>query len=295
MAACNDGGVTSRNGIPYEVIKEGSEKTSEKGDYLVLNMMYKDKDTDSLWYDTGDNMPQVIQQEDSMWMAGDQMVQVIFAEMNEGDSVTFDIKAEDLFTKTWNQQVPPGVDPAKIIQFNIGLDRILKQDELMSWYQEEMDKQRVKMEQEAEEQFAVDQEIITAYLSENGIEATPTETGIFIEMLEEGNGKEANNGDTVRVAYAGYKLDGQFFDTSYEDLAREKNMYQEGRVYQPYEFVLGQGMVIKGWDQGITELREGDKARLFIPSTLAYGPQQRSEVIGPNSILVFDMEIVEVK
>ncbi len=295
LAACNKSETKSRNGIPYTVITKGSDKSSVKGDYLVLNMMYKEKSTDSLWYDTADNMPQVIQQDDSIWMAGDQMVQVIFAEMNEGDSVTFDITVQDLFTNTWKQEVPPGVDPEEVIQFNIGLDRILKQDELMAWYQESMDKQRLKMEAQAEEQLVIDQEIISSYLAENGIDAVATDLGIFIDMLEEGSGEKAETGDTVRVAYAGYLLSGELFDTSYEELAREKNLYQEGRPYQPYEFILGQGSVIKGWDEGITELKEGDKARFYIPSTLAYGPQQRSEVIVPNSILVFDLELVEVK
>ena len=75
----------------------------------------------------------------------------------------------------------------------------------------------------------------------------------------------------------------------------EKGLYDERREpYQPYTFPLGQGQVIKGWDEGIALLNEGSKARLYIPSPLGYGSRDRSPIIRANSILVFDVELVEV-
>jgi FKBP-type peptidyl-prolyl cis-trans isomerase len=293
--SCSDSERTARNGLVYTLVEEGEGEIAEDGEYMVLNMLYKNKTKDSVWYDTGNEMPQVIQCKDSIWVAAEQMVQVIFAEMKEGDSVVFDISAQDLFTNTWQQPLPAGVEPEEIIQFQVGLNKVMQQDELMSWMQEQNDKQRAEMEQMAEEQFEIDKGILEEYFSENSIETATTESGIYIEMLNEGNGAEANSGDTVRVDYSGYLLSGEFFDSSSEEVARDNNLYQEGRPYEPFEFVLGQGMVIKGWDEGVAELREGDEARLYIPSPLAYGPQQRGNVIKPNSILVFDINVVEVK
>jgi len=296
LASCSaNNEKTARNGLSYTLVEEGEGPAAQQDEYMVLNMLYKDKATDSVWYSTEDEMPQLIQNKDSMWMAGDKMVQVIFAEMNEGDSVVFDVTAQDLFANTWNQPLPAGVDPAQVVQFQVGLDRILTQEDLMAWMQEQNDKRRVKMESMAAEQYEIDKGILQEYFAEKEIQPMETEAGLYIEMLEEGNGTEANAGDTVRVDYTGYLLDGTFFDSSLEEIAIENNAFQEGRTYGPYQFVLGQGAVIKGWDEGIAELQEGDKARLYVPSTLAYGPQQRSEVIKPNSILVFDVELVEVK
>ena len=295
LTACTNNEKTARNGLKYTVVREGSDKASVDGDYLVLNMSYRDKATDSVWYDTSDNMPQVIQSKDSIWMAGDGMVQVIFAELHEGDSVTFDVTAQDLFSKTWKQDLPVNVDPSQVIQFNIGMQRILKQDELMTWMQQASEKQRARADAEAARQLNTDLKIIEEYLAENNIEATKSVSNIYIEKIKEGEGIFANKGDTVQVDYTGYLLDGTFFDSSREEDAKKNEVYDENRMYKPFEFVLGQGMVIKGWDEGIADLREGDVARLFIPSTMAYGPQQRSAVIGPNSILVFDVELVDVR
>lgn len=82
--------------------------------------------------------------------------------------------------------------------------------------------------------------------------------------------------------YKGTLLDGTPFDSSYD----------RG---EPIEFVLGQGMVIPGWEEGIAMMNEGGKAKLIIPSKLAYGPNQRGNVIKPYSTLVFEVELIEVK
>jgi FKBP-type peptidyl-prolyl cis-trans isomerase len=96
------------------------------------------------------------------------------------------------------------------------------------------------------------------------------------------------------VDYAGYLLSGKYFDTSIEPLAKEKGLYQQGRGYAPYEFRLGGG-VIDGWTEMIKLMNKGTKVTVYIPSSLAYGPQRRDDVIIENSILVFDMELVDVK
>ncbi|MCF8296808.1 MAG: FKBP-type peptidyl-prolyl cis-trans isomerase [Saprospiraceae bacterium] len=95
------------------------------------------------------------------------------------------------------------------------------------------------------------------------------------------DGKQAKAGNTVKVHYTGYLLDGTIFDSS----------VQRGT---PFEFPLGQGRVIKGWDEGIALLKVGEKARLIIPYELAYGEQE----VGPipaKSTLIFDVELIEVK
>src|SRR5690606_41627452 len=102
-------------------------------------------------------------------------------------------------------------------------------------------------------------------------------------------------GDTVAVNYTGYVLDGTVFDTSLESVAKESNTFREGFPYQPIEFQVGRGRVIPGWDEGLQYLKEGSKAKLLIPSTLAYGDRKASEVIKANSVLIFDVEVTDVQ
>ena len=109
-----------------------------------------------------------------------------------------------------------------------------------------------------------------------------TASGLEYIELEEGTGAQAEAGKTVSVHYTGKLQDGKVFDSS---IARGV----------PIEFPLGAGRVIKGWDEGIAMMKVGGKAQLVIPPDLAYGERGAGEVIPPNSTLVFDVELVEVK
>ena len=109
-----------------------------------------------------------------------------------------------------------------------------------------------------------------------------TDSGLRYKILNKGDGAAAAKGKTVAVHYEGSLLNGQVFDSSYQ-----RN--------QPISFQLGVGQVIPGWDEGIQLLNVGDKARLVIPSDLAYGAAGAGGVIPPNATLLFDVELVSVQ
>lgn len=102
-----------------------------------------------------------------------------------------------------------------------------------------------------------------------------------IEDLQVGTGAEAKSGHSVSVHYTGTLTNGKKFDSS-----RDRN--------EPFDFQLGAGMVIKGWDQGIVGMKIGGRRKLTIPPELAYCPMGYPPVIPPNSTLIFDVELVEV-
>jgi peptidylprolyl isomerase len=104
-----------------------------------------------------------------------------------------------------------------------------------------------------------------------------------IEDVKVGKGAEALPGKTVKVHYIGRLVDGKEFDTS----------CQEGR--EAFEFTLGQGQVIQGWDSGVLGMKVGGQRRLIIPARLAYGERSPSPDIPANSALIFDVELMEVK
>ena len=109
-----------------------------------------------------------------------------------------------------------------------------------------------------------------------------TKSGLRYQIIQKGNGAKAEKGKTVSVHYKGMLTDGTVFDSSYK-----RN--------QPIDFAIGVGQVIPGWDEGIGLLKVGDKARLVIPSHLAYGSAGAGGVIPPNATLIFDVELMGVK
>lgn len=106
-------------------------------------------------------------------------------------------------------------------------------------------------------------------------------TELQIEKLAIGNGPSAANGRIVRVHYTGWLTTGEKFDSSVD---RD----------DPFEFVLGAGQVIAGWDQGVATMRVGDKVKLTIPPHLAYGEHGYPGAIPPNATLIFEVHLLAV-
>lgn len=108
-----------------------------------------------------------------------------------------------------------------------------------------------------------------------------TDSGLKYEDLQEGDGDQAAAGHRVKVHYTGWLLGGDKFDSSLD-----RN--------QPFEFALGKGMVIRGWDEGVAGMKVGGKRRLTIPPQLGYGSRGAGGVIPPNATLVFEVELLAV-
>jgi len=112
-----------------------------------------------------------------------------------------------------------------------------------------------------------------------------TDSGLAYEVIKEGSGASPKQGQQVTVHYTGWLEEngqpGTKFDSSVD----------RG---QPFSFVIGVGQVIKGWDEGVMGMKEGEKRRLIIPADLGYGPYGAGSVIPPNATLIFDVELLKV-
>lgn len=116
----------------------------------------------------------------------------------------------------------------------------------------------------------------------SGEETITTDSGLQYIEIEEGTGSAPQAGDLVAVHYVGTLEDGTEFD----------NSHNRG---EPFQFALGRGMVIPGWDEGIALMKEGGKAKLIIPPELAYGERGAGGVIPPNATLTFEVELVSIQ
>jgi FKBP-type peptidyl-prolyl cis-trans isomerase len=108
-----------------------------------------------------------------------------------------------------------------------------------------------------------------------------TPSGLQYEEVSEGAGNEAKAGQKVSVHYTGTLTDGKKFDSS-----RDRG--------KPFQFTLGVGQVIKGWDEGVAGMKVGGQRKLTIPPELGYGSRGAGGVIPPNATLIFDVELIDV-
>lgn len=132
------------------------------------------------------------------------------------------------------------------------------------------------------EQLRIDVELIDNYLSQNNLVAVTVEPSqIRIIVTQEGTGPKPDFGNSVVVDYRGYLLDGTEFDSSIGLSA--------------IDVVLGRGDVIQGWEIGLRELNAGSTATLLIPSALGYGNNRQGNFIPPNAVLLFDIQVLDVR
>ncbi|BCY28763.1 peptidylprolyl isomerase [Flavobacterium okayamense] len=139
-----------------------------------------------------------------------------------------------------------------------------------------------KFEGSREQRLADEKRLAEEALEKLAAGFQKTESGLRYQIIQKGSGKQAEKGKKVSVHYQGALDNGQVFDSSY-------------KRKQPIDFTLGVGQVIEGWDEGISLLKVGDKARFVIPSYLGYGSRGAGGVIPPNATLVFDVELMDVK
>lgn len=197
-----------------------------------------------------------------------------------GDSVTVRVPFSK-FTPP-GQPLPPGVVASDKVKLTFKIVAFATQEEYKREMQSLQEEAQKEMMAKIQASKLKDEEVIKAYLEKNQLKAERSPDGLYYIIEKQGTGAQPVSGEQVTVHYEGRLLaDGSKFDASYD----------RG---EPFKTIIGQGMVIEGWDKGIPLLKVGGKGTLIIPSSMAYGEMERPG-IPANSILTFKVELLKTE
>lgn len=289
--ACDNSERETPSGLKYKLVKKGTGVPVKPGDVLVFNFVFKDS-KDSVWTSTYEKgFPASLPIDTAGLKKADGMTQLISA-LTPGDSAVVSLPIKKFFADIVGRSVPPELDSTLIFTYQFKAEKAMPRDSFMVYQQKLfMDMQK--------KQVAKDSVAIEAYLAKNNITAQRTESGVYYVITKPGKGENGKSGQVTHVNYTGYTLDGKYFDTSNKVVAMEKGLYSAEREqyvpYGPYEVIIDQTQVIRGWHEVLKVLNSGAQATVFIPSALAYGPQRKSEIIKENTPLIFELEVVDLK
>ncbi|MFA6200335.1 MAG: FKBP-type peptidyl-prolyl cis-trans isomerase [Bacteroidales bacterium] len=154
----------------------------------------------------------------------------------------------------------------------------------------EIDEHQKDLNEEEKKELA----LIDEYIETKALKAEKQESGLCYINLLEGKGAQPHFGDQVKVNYTVYSLSGKVIDTNNKTIAQKAKIYSNTKKYEPFSFVLGDDGVIAGWTEGVSLMKVGGKAKLIIPSRLAYGNRSFGP-IEPNMTLVFEISLIGIE
>ncbi len=281
LVACGDGFKTTKSGLRYKFLEtnKGAQQV-QQNDVLVGTCVLKLNDSILGRVDTPDR---ILMANDPAF-PGDLPEGLLM--MHIGDKAIFQVEADSV--AKYGFRFPPYYKPGtgmKLI-YEINLTDIITK--------EEMAQEQANYMENMQQAQAAEKEMLANYVAENKIKATPDEEGLYIIVNKKGNGQKVEIGRQVAINYTGRLLNGKVFDTSIESVAKDNEIYDSRRPYEPLSYRVGEQSLIRGWEKGIINQPAGSKLTLIIPSALGYGPQDLG-IIPANSSLIFDIEIVSVK
>ncbi len=271
ISACSKGKYadykTADNGLRYKLLNKSLSSTQLiTGDIVELKLKYSSPSDSVLFNSEELGVPFRMQIDKTSHKGGS--FEDALKLLSPGSCAKFIIPADSFFNKTMHKNLPQGVKKGSELIFEITILKKLDKKEI--------DEERQLMAKKMKEQ---EETFINQYVTENNITIEPKLSGLFFIDLKKGNGRKVKIGDKLKVNYKGMLMDGSVFDSSYDRK-------------EAYTFVLGKGDVIQGWEEGFSYMQYGGRAKLIIPSYLAYGKKGYGSIIPPYSTLIFEVELL---
>jgi FKBP-type peptidyl-prolyl cis-trans isomerase FkpA len=218
----------------------------------------------------------------------------IFPYLSPGDSAVAYIWCDSImkdFTPEQISQAPVWMKRGNKITINLSVVSIKNEEQYKKDMEARQAEEMRKMEEQKAQQLPIDDKLLQEYFAKNNIKAEKTASGLYYTIQKAGSGAQIAKGQTVSMMYTGKTLDGNIFDSNIDQEVAKKN----GHDSKPLTFSVGQGQMIPGVDEGAGLLKKGAKATLYLPSPIAYGPQSPNPSIPANAVMIFEVEITDVK
>lgn len=278
VTGCKPGENKTQSGYEYRIITKGSGEKAKPESYVYFTLLIKDETGKTLQsMEEGPNMPiMFIDKEDTKNPEPNPILDVL-KECRIGDVIVLVMPVDSM------QNPPADIAGMKYIEYEMNIKNITDKagyEKYMADLEAKMKEDRMVSMQKLPAIEELVKNTINDYKS-GALETKSTASGLKYYIIEEGEGEKAQVGKTVQVQYYGALNTGVQFD----------NSFTRG---QSFTFPLGEGKVIKGWDEGLALMNKGTKAFLFIPAELGYGAEA-SPQIPANSELIFYIELEDIK
>ena len=279
-----------QKGMEYMVIETGSGPKIKNGQFMQMHIcqIANDGKKDSVLNDTRKTSGPVIEPFNSNTIPPEYYK--IISLLRKGDSLVLRILTDSMFA----------ANPAAMPSFFKKGCYFTTTIKLLNIFKDSKEAELVKLQDRMEAQkrdsidnieiFAKQDKELQEYFNKNKLTPTKLSSGVYVQIVKQGSGANIDTSVIVKTNYTGMTLDGFVFDSNTDS---SKGHVEPFNVNMTNDRSYGGG-VIKGWKDGLASLNKGAIAKLFIPSPLAYGKQGAGEDIKPNSILVFDIEILDV-
>lgn len=216
--------------------------------------------------------------------------------MTPGDSMVCSADASDIFTNI-KKPLPDFVKKGDKMIYYLKLISIKTaadvQKEQQANFQKQMKEQMAKQQAEMKKQNAADDKKLAAYFTKNGLVPTKSATGVYYTITQNGEGPTPKKNDKVKVKYTVKQLDGKIIESTLDSNGKEK---------PAFEFYVGNRGITSGADELISYMNKGSKGTAYVPSSMAYGkggspanPLRSSKAVAPNTILIYEMEVVDIE
>jgi FKBP-type peptidyl-prolyl cis-trans isomerase len=291
FSACKESFKKGEKGLEYKIVTKGSGEAIPYGQYMQIHVAqyYNNGKTDSLLSDSRTS-PQgsIIEPLDSISTPPQYFK--ILKQLKKGDSLVIRQLTDSAFKENM-ASMPPFFKKGHYLITTVKMEDILATKELADAAKTKaMETAQVKQKAAAAEQIKKDDKILTDYFAKNNIKVSKGVLGTYVQVLQPGAGANIDTGVVVKANYTGKTMEGKTFDSNTDPAF---NHLQPLLVNMTNDPSLGT-TVIPGWTDGFKLLNKGAKAKFYIPSSLAYGAQGAGADIKPNSILVFDVEVLDV-
>jgi FKBP-type peptidyl-prolyl cis-trans isomerase FkpA len=285
----SDGYQKGDAGMEYKIVPYGNIEKLKNAQFLEMhftNLLARKGKEDSILNNTREMGAAQFMQFDSVNIPPAYLL--IFKQMSLGDSVSTRTLVDSMF-KDSPEQMPPFMKRGDMVYTNIKIENAFKtQAEADSARTIAMGNAERVAKYKAEIQVELDEKAIADYISNNKIEALKTLDGVYVETIKPGNGPYLNDKSIVKIKYTGTTLAGVMFDSNIDPSKGHTDLLTANLTEDKS---LGNG-IIPGLEKGLFKLQKGSKAKIYIPSGLAYGPRGGGPDLPPNANLIFYIEVV---